>query len=118
MSRKLLGIAAVMGLVAMSHVGAEVEFKASTTAASNYLWRGYFLAPGSLFSGGSLSASLNDTVSLTGLAWNYTNVDGPIRSGEYDYGLSATISPEGWPGSLTAGWLYYDIVGLVQADDG
>ena len=93
-----------------------IEFDASVTGISNYLFRGASLGPAGLFNDASLTATLTDEWTLSGDIWNYTKIDGGVRNGEFDYTATVGYAPSAWPVSFSAGYRFYDREGFLGLD--
>lgn len=91
-----------------------LDFSASITGTSNYIFRGFSLAPAGVILDASLTGHFTDEWSATAYVWNYDKIDGGVRFGEADYDLSVRYAPESLPLSFTAGYVYYDAANFIR----
>jgi len=108
-----------MGLSLITTVGVSradtipMDFSASLSGASNYIFRGFNLGPAGIFADAGLTGHFADEWSATAYIWNYDRVATGFALGEIDYDLSATYAPSSLPMSFTAGYIYYDVANFI-----
>ncbi|MBI2298471.1 MAG: hypothetical protein HYU66_05880 [Armatimonadetes bacterium] len=95
--------------------GAETTLTVDSTFAGEYVFRGYVLGRAGLYNTVSAAADVGPDVNVSGYVWNYTRLDGGMRSGELDYSAQAAWTPRGSLCCLTGGWVYYDSAAFVGA---